>query len=145
MQSRRLFLRRISIRILSLGDDERVPTPRRVQIAEQPKRFNDDVITSEEESISTAIDVAEENEYDNASFEEPTSQSAVEKIFANMILNNEAILFANGRQKLSATPKSEKNVASSGSLSSTDIRRERRRRGQSNRGSLGGSQCCQLF
>jgi hypothetical protein len=117
-----------------------------VQIAEQPKRFNDDVITSEEESISTAIDVAEENEYDNASFEEPTSQSAVENIFANMILNNEPILLPTADNKISATHKSEKNIASSGSLSSTDIRRERRRRrGQSNRGSLGGSQCCQLF
>lgn len=110
---------------LSLGDDERVRTARRVQIAEQPKRFNDDVIISEEESISTAIDVAEENDDDNVSFEEPTSQSAVENLFAHLILNHESILLPTADKKISATHKSEKNVASSASLSSTDIRRQR--------------------
>lgn len=90
------------------GDDERIPTPtknsrtttpRRVQIAEQPKRDYEESISSENESISTAIDAVEENDYESASFDDPRSQSPVENIFANMILNDVPILLPTADKK----------------------------------------------
>ncbi|CAF4900962.1 unnamed protein product, partial [Rotaria magnacalcarata] len=58
-------------------DEERTPTPikssrlttpRRVQIATKPSKIEDDTIHSETESISTAIDVADDDDYNDIPF-----------------------------------------------------------------------------
>ncbi|UJR26068.1 hypothetical protein I4U23_007414 [Adineta vaga] len=81
-------------------DDERSPTPtrgsrsttpRRVQIAKQPSpRGDDDLITSETESISTAIDVVEDDY--SIPFSDHISESPAENMFANLVMNNEPLL-----------------------------------------------------
>jgi hypothetical protein len=84
-----------------LADKERIPTPtkisrsttpRRVQIA---KKFsdddNDEVILSETESISTAIDVVDEDD-DDIPLNQRISESPVDNMFANLVMNDEPLV-----------------------------------------------------
>ncbi|CAF0777324.1 unnamed protein product [Adineta ricciae] len=81
------------------SDDERAPTPtrtsrsttpRRVQIAKPPSPI-DDAIPSETESISTAIDIANENDY-SIPFSDHVSESVADNMFANLVMNDEPLI-----------------------------------------------------
>jgi hypothetical protein len=82
-----------------LADEERTSTPikmsrsttpRRVQIATQPFDDDDDVVVpSETESISTAIDVDDE---DDIPLNEHISESPVDNMFANLVMNDEPLI-----------------------------------------------------
>ena len=83
-----------------LGEEDRSPTPtkgsrnttpRRVQIATKPSNAYEESISSETESISTAIDVANADG-DDASIDERIVQSPVDNMFANLVLNSESLI-----------------------------------------------------
>ncbi len=71
----------------------RITTPRRVQIATNAFDDDDEVIPSETESISTAIDVIEavDDEDDIPSNEYPI-ESPVDNMFANLLMNDEPLV-----------------------------------------------------
>ncbi len=84
-----------------LADEDRTPTPtknarsttpRRVQIAKKPfdNDDDDDVVPSETESISTAIDAVVDD--DDVPLTEHISQSPVDNMFANVIMNDEPLI-----------------------------------------------------
>jgi hypothetical protein len=83
-----------------LADEERTPTPtkisrsttpRRGQIPRKPSNDDDDeIVPSETESISTAIDVVDED--DNTPFNEHISESPVDNMFANLVMNDEPLI-----------------------------------------------------
>ena len=74
-------------RILSPTKTPRSTTPRRVQIAKEPIH-DADTIPSETESISTAIDAVEDD--DNIQLNEHISESPVDNMFANLVMNGES-------------------------------------------------------
>ncbi len=77
--------------LFNLADAKRSTTPRRVQIAKKPSDDDDDeIVPSETESISTAIDVVDED--DDIPSNEYISQSPVDNMFANIILNDEPLV-----------------------------------------------------
>ncbi|CAF2717212.1 unnamed protein product [Rotaria sp. Silwood2] len=70
----------------------RSTTPRRVQIVKKPSNDDDaDIVPSETESISTAIDVIDDD-YNSIPFSEHISESPVDNMFANLVLNNEPLI-----------------------------------------------------
>ena len=82
-----------------LADKDRTPTPtknarsttpRRVQIAKKPFDDDDDVVPSETESISTAIDAVVDDE--DVPLNEYISESPVENMFANLLMNDEPLI-----------------------------------------------------
>lgn len=77
----------------------RTTTPRRVQIVKKPSDdYEDEVIASETESISTAIDV-EGADDDDIPFNEYISESPVDNMFANLVINGEPLITAADRKK----------------------------------------------
>ncbi|CAF3594445.1 unnamed protein product [Rotaria sordida] len=82
-------------------DEERIPTPiktsrsttpRRIQITKKPLNDVDEIISSETESISTAIDVDDDDDYTSIPFSEHISESPVNNMFANLLMNNEPLI-----------------------------------------------------
>lgn len=67
----------------------RSTTPRRVQITKKPT-VEDDIIHSDTESISTAIDAVDDD--DNVLSNEHITESAVDNMFANLVMNNEPLV-----------------------------------------------------
>jgi hypothetical protein len=87
-----------SYTFFSLADEERastptkvsrVTTPRRVQIGRKPLDDNDEIVDSETESISTAIDVVNDDDFPS---NERISESHVDNVFANLVMNNEPLI-----------------------------------------------------
>jgi hypothetical protein len=85
--------------LFDLADEERTSTPiktsrsttaRRVQIARKPFDNDDvEIVPSETESISTAIDVDDE---DDIPLNEYVSESPVDNMFANLVMNDEPLI-----------------------------------------------------
>ncbi|CAF3350195.1 unnamed protein product [Rotaria sp. Silwood1] len=101
-------------------EEERIPTPiktsrsttlRRVQITKKPSNVDDDIIPSETESISTAIDVVDDDDdYNSIPFSEHISESPVDNMFANLVMNNEPLITTVIKNK---SPRVTKKKASS--------------------------------
>ncbi|CAF3682336.1 unnamed protein product [Rotaria socialis] len=100
--------------VVQTDDEERTPTPikssrlttpRRVQIAAKPSKIEDDTIHSETESISTAIDVVDDDDYGDIPFSEHISESPVDNMFANIIMNDEQLVKPVVKKKSPRVPK----------------------------------------
>jgi hypothetical protein len=76
----------------------RKTTPRRVQIATKPPDDDDEVVPSETESVSTAIDVVEAVDDDIPS-NEYISESPVDNMFANLVWNDEPLITSVAKKK----------------------------------------------
>lgn len=68
----------------------RSTTTRRVQIARKPLDDDPEMVPSETESISTAIDVEEED--DDIPLSEHIHESPVDNMFANLLMNDEPLV-----------------------------------------------------
>lgn len=78
----------------------RSTTPRRVQIARESVVDDDDIVPSETESISTAIDVVdEEEENEIVSSNEYVAESPVDNMFANVLMNDEPLFVSPSKKK----------------------------------------------
>ncbi len=85
-------------RTLSPTKVSRTTTPRRVQIATKPSD-DDDEVPSETESISTAIDVVDAADDDDIPSNEYISESPVDNMFANLVINGEPLISSVAKKK----------------------------------------------
>lgn len=89
----------------ALADEERIPTPTRISRSTTPRRVQiakklpevDEIVASETESISTAIDAVEDD--DNIPFNQYISESPVDNMFANLVMNGEPVIAPEVKKK----------------------------------------------
>lgn len=98
----------------------RIVTPRRVQIATKPSHDDDDdVVPSETESISTAIDMVDVvDDDDDIPSNEYITESPVDNMFANLVMNDEPLVPIIAKKK---SPRRTSPVATTKKISPSPV------------------------